>query len=86
MFTYIFIAVACALVYFLRRNFRRAWYMLRTGDEHPDWEKLSQGFRFWDSFGVRIGKRSTTACARSYFVRLVISFIVVDVNIRTRTR
>jgi hypothetical protein len=26
--------------YFLRWNFRRAWYVLRTGDENPDWEKL----------------------------------------------
>jgi hypothetical protein len=22
------------------RNLRRAWYVLRTGDENPDWEKL----------------------------------------------
>jgi hypothetical protein len=36
----IVIAVACVLGYLLRRNFRRAWYVLRTGDEHPDWEKL----------------------------------------------
>jgi hypothetical protein len=36
----IIIAVVCVVVYFLRRNFRRAWYVLRTGDEHPDWEKL----------------------------------------------
>jgi hypothetical protein len=27
-------------MYLLRRNFRRAWYVLRTGDDHPDWEKL----------------------------------------------
>src|SRR5437870_5571578 len=33
-------AAACMLVYLLRRNFRRAWYVLRTGDDHPDWEKL----------------------------------------------
>jgi hypothetical protein len=36
----VIIAVACVLVYLLRSNFRRAWYVLRTGDEHPDWEKL----------------------------------------------
>ena len=36
----IIVAAACMLVYLLRRNFRRAWYVLRTGDEHPDWEKL----------------------------------------------
>ena len=34
------IAVLCVVAYVLRRNFRRAWYLLRTGDEHPDWEKL----------------------------------------------
>jgi len=27
------------MLYFLRGNFRRAWYVLRTGDENPDWEK-----------------------------------------------
>jgi len=36
----IFVAAACMFVYLLRRNFRRAWYVLRTGDENPDWEKL----------------------------------------------
>jgi len=36
----IIVAAACMLVYLLRRNFRRAWYVLRTGDENPDWEKL----------------------------------------------
>src|SRR5438445_11149693 len=36
----IIVAAACMLVYLLRRNLRRAWYVLRTGDEHPDWEKL----------------------------------------------
>src|SRR5437660_6345654 len=41
MFTAIIIVAAgCALVYLLRRNFRRAWYVLRTGGEHPDWEQL----------------------------------------------
>ncbi len=36
----VIIAAACLFVYILRRNFRRAWYVLRTGDEHPDWDKL----------------------------------------------
>ena len=36
----IIVAAMCVLGYLLRRNFRRAWYVLRTGDEHPDWEKL----------------------------------------------
>jgi hypothetical protein len=38
--TIIIVAIVCGVVYFLRRNFRRAWYVLRTGDENPDWEKL----------------------------------------------
>ena len=29
-----------ALVYWRRHGFRRAWYILRTGDENPDWKKL----------------------------------------------
>src|SRR5438128_560896 len=36
----IIVAIVRGVVYFLRRNFRRAWYVLRTGDEHADWEKL----------------------------------------------
>ena len=36
----IIVAIVCVVVYFLRRNFRRAWYVIRTGDENPDWEKL----------------------------------------------
>ena len=40
MFKDIIISVVCVVVYFLRGNFRRAWYVLRTGDEHPDWGKL----------------------------------------------
>jgi hypothetical protein len=41
MLTTIIILVAIgALGYVLRRNFRRAWYVLRTGDENPEWEKL----------------------------------------------
>jgi hypothetical protein len=38
--TIIIVAVVCVVVYLLRRNFRRAWYVLRTGAENPDWEKL----------------------------------------------
>jgi hypothetical protein len=38
--TIIIVAIVCVVVYLLRRNFRRAWYVLRTGDETPDWEKL----------------------------------------------
>jgi len=38
--TFLIITVACVVAYLLRRNFRRFWYVLRTGDEHPDWDKL----------------------------------------------
>jgi len=51
----IIIVVALALLgYVLRRNFRRSWHVLHTGDEHPDWEKLGADhyladweIRFW---------------------------------------
>ena len=36
----IIVAAGSVFGYLLRRNFRRAWYVLRTGDEHPDWGKL----------------------------------------------
>ncbi len=35
----VIIAVAC---YFLRRNFRRMFYVLWTGEEHPDFEALEE--------------------------------------------
>ena len=45
MYTIIVILGVVALVgYFLRWNFRRAWYVLRTGDENPDWEKLGDDY------------------------------------------
>jgi len=40
----IIIAVVCVLAYLLRRNFRRAWYVLRSGDERPDWDKLGADY------------------------------------------
>jgi hypothetical protein len=42
--TIIIMAIAGVLGYLLRRNFRRFWYVLRTGDEHPDWEKLGADY------------------------------------------
>ena len=42
--TIIIVAIACALGYFLRCNFRRAWYVLRTGDAHPDFDKLGEKY------------------------------------------
>ena len=38
--TTIIVTLLLLLGYVLRRNFRRFWHVLRTGDEHPDWEKL----------------------------------------------
>ena len=38
--TIIIVTLLLLLGYILRRNFRRFWHVLRTGDEHPDWEKL----------------------------------------------
>ena len=51
----IIVVAACMLVYLLRRNFRRAWYVLRTGDEHPDWEKLGGDYfvASWESRGPK---------------------------------
>ncbi len=40
MLSTIIIVIAFLLLgYALRRNFRRFWHVLRTGDEHPDWER-----------------------------------------------
>ena len=51
----IIIAAACVIGYLLRRNFRRAWYVLRTGDEHPDWEKLGGDYFIapWERRGLK---------------------------------
>ena len=38
--TIIIVVVLGVFGYVLRRNFRRFWHVLRTDDEHPDWEKL----------------------------------------------
>src|SRR5229473_1835381 len=41
MLTYILIAIAIVVFAYVKRHgFRRAWYILRTGAENPDWEKL----------------------------------------------
>jgi hypothetical protein len=56
--TIIIVAIVCVVVYLLRRNFRRAWYVLRTGDENPDWEKLG-GDYFVADWEKRRMKRSS---------------------------
>jgi len=41
----IIIAIALALLgYALRRNLRRFWHVLYTGDMEPDWEKLGADY------------------------------------------
>ena len=40
----IIIAVVIICAYLLRRNFRRSFYVLWTGDEKPDWAML---YRRW---------------------------------------
>lgn len=43
-----FSIVVAALViggYLLRKNFRRSFYVLWTGDENPDWEALEK--KWW---------------------------------------
>ena len=41
----IIIVVALALLgYALRRNFRRFWHVLYTGDMEPDWDKLGADY------------------------------------------
>jgi hypothetical protein len=41
----IIIVIAVALLgYALRRNLRRFWHVLYTGDMEPDWEKLGADY------------------------------------------
>jgi len=55
MITTIITVVALALLgYVLRRNCRRFWHVLYTGDKEPDWDKLGGDYfiadwerRFW---------------------------------------
>jgi hypothetical protein len=56
MFKTIIIVVALGvLAYVLRRNFRRAWYIFRTGAENPDWEKLGGDYFLasWEKSGSK---------------------------------
>jgi hypothetical protein len=40
----VILGVVVLVGYFLRWNFRRAWHVLRTGDETHDWEKLGADY------------------------------------------
>ena len=66
----IIIVVALALLgYVLRRNFRRFWHVLYTGDMEHDWEKLGADYfvadwerRFWKlSAGKKEAKTSNVS-------------------------
>jgi hypothetical protein len=58
MLTYILVAIAIVVFAYVKRHgFRRAWYILRTGAENPDWEKLG-GDYFLASWEKRGSKNS----------------------------
>ena len=40
----VILGVVAVVGYCLRWNFRRAWYVVRTGDENPDWEKMGADY------------------------------------------
>jgi hypothetical protein len=44
MLAYILIIPVVIFAYVKRHGFRRAWYVLRTGDENPDWEELGADY------------------------------------------
>jgi hypothetical protein len=59
MLTYIVVAIAIAVFAYVKRHgFRRAWYILRTGEENPDWEKLGDDY-FLASWEKRHRTKST---------------------------
>ena len=56
MLAYIFITIAVVtFLYVKRHGFRRAWYILRTGAEEPDWEKLGGDYFIapWERRGMK---------------------------------
>ena len=70
MLTYILVAIASVVVAYVKRHgFRRAWYILRTGVENPDWEKLG-GDYFLSSWEKR---RRTKSAAKEKAKALNIS-------------
>ena len=63
MTPFIVIVTSIVAVYLLRRNFRRAFYVLRTGDEHPDWEAIYRRWykEKWLEFFLKDGKKLKSA-------------------------
>ena len=56
MLAYILVAIAIVVFTYVKRHgFRRAWYILRTGAENPDWEKLGGDYFLasWEKRGPK---------------------------------
>jgi hypothetical protein len=53
----LWVAGIIAFAYWKRHGFRRAWYILRTGAENPDWETMG-GDYFLASWEMRGSKNS----------------------------
>jgi hypothetical protein len=62
----IIVAAGCVLPYLLRRTFRRTWYVLRTGHENPDWEKLREDYFIapWERQQIDRSPEKEETCAR----------------------
>ena len=59
MTPFIVIVTSIVAVYLLRRNFRRSFYVLWIGDEHPDWDAIYQRWygEKWLEFSLKDGKK-----------------------------
>jgi hypothetical protein len=56
MLAYILVGIAIVVFAYVKRHgFRRAWYILRTGAENPDWEKLGGDYFLasWEKRGPK---------------------------------
>lgn len=56
MLTYVLLTIAIVVFAYVKRHgFRRAWYILRTGAENPDWEKLGGDYFLasWEKRGPK---------------------------------
>jgi len=68
MLTYILVTIAIVVFAYVKRHgFRRAWYILRTGAENPDWEKLGGDYFVadWEKRGRTKSAVNGEAKARS---------------------
>jgi hypothetical protein len=55
----VIVAVVVLGLYSIRRNIRRAWHVLRTGNEKPDWDALYQKWygERWKEFAHQDDRR-----------------------------